>query len=135
MNRVNKTCAKTQLASTEQQELAERLLEEQELTQDEISRVFDVFRQLVVDYAKNLDKIRSTEMKKLLEDAIDQVKGLTRRSNVAMPAIASFDSSDSDDPVDADDHNEQPKDILTECDQCSGTTNNPIRCAKCRFKL
>ena len=75
----DKTSTRLATASTGQQKLAAKLLEEQELSMEELSRCFDIFKEQLKTYSKGRGTVSSTEIKAVLEDAIDSVKDSHRR--------------------------------------------------------
>ena len=79
VERVEKTNAKFVMASTEQQKPAARLWDEQNFTKDDIARMFEVFKGMLQEYMRERPGATSTEIKSILEDAIDCVKAEQRR--------------------------------------------------------
>ena len=60
---------KLPMASTVQQQLASKILDEQELNGEQVVKCFALYRELVQDYVQDHEKITSTTLKALLEDS------------------------------------------------------------------
>ena len=71
--------------------LAEQILDEQELTKEEVGKVFELFQASLIGYMTDRESVTSTDMRKLLEDAIDRIKRKHRPT--ASPAQTSYNPS------------------------------------------
>ncbi len=73
-DKVDKTNANMTIASTEQQKLAPKILDEKVLTKEELDSCYNTFGKILRTHMEGCDSITSTEVLKLLEDAIDMTK-------------------------------------------------------------
>ena len=62
------------MATAVQQRLAASILEEKTLSKGEVERVFVEFKMLVADFVERNDDYKTTDLKALLQDAIESVQ-------------------------------------------------------------
>ena len=89
------TNSKLEVASTEQQKLATKILEERTLDVTQVDLCLKVYTTMLADIMKTEPTITSTKMKLILEDAFDAVRQKTAYMNVC-PDLAAESSTAAD---------------------------------------
>jgi hypothetical protein len=84
------------IASTHQQKLTAKILDEHELNLKEVNAMFELFKTDVQTSLKDRATVTSTELVSMLEDAIDASKGYQRRAMMHVNTSEEDDSSEKD---------------------------------------